>query len=508
VLPAAADRGRPPARVNAGRAAVARSTLLPDFTLFGWVSPPVESTTTARIAEYAGCGLNVAVPAWGDSGKLEDNRFRMNAAAGVGVRCIAWDRRLENVKFDPDSALDLIDSVAADYHAQPGFLAYYFEDEPRPERFAFLGRFFAEFRAKDPDHPSFDNLLGPAVFPSLADWQSYVRAYADAVQPAVLCDDQYDFFVGHDGGRFVENCAALSALAREYGVPWWSVVQLIAHGPFREPTIGELRWQVAMMLAYGARGVGYFTYWTPAPDPQWNWQQGVIRYDGTRSHWYNELAQFNPRVQAVGQTLASLTWLATEHAGSVPRGATAFAPDSVLSAVNGRAALGEFTDGAGTPHLLLVNPDSSATQTITLVLARPARVQWLAGAGNWQDVVPPAMTRSVPVTLEAGDFTLLRLVDDPVDELVAGTAPEMKLSPNPARGAVTFAVTRVAEQATLQILDASGRRVWQRTASGPSATLQWHGETDRGAPARSGLYFARVEDARGVAVQRFAWLGR
>jgi hypothetical protein len=330
VLLSAADAARGPG--GAGKAAVARSNALSGFVLFGWVSPPPESTTSARLAEYAGCGLNVAVPAWGDSGRLEDNRFRMNAGAAAGVKCIAWDRRLEAVRFDPDTAIDLIDSVAADYRGQPGFLAYYFDDEPAPARFPDLARFFAALRTKDPDHPAFDNLLGPAAFASRAAWESYVRAYVETVHPAVLCDDLYDFLVTGDGGRFVENLAALSALAREYGLPWWSVAQLIAHGPFRELTPGELRWQAAMMLAYGAHGVGYFTYWTPDPDPQWNWHEGVIRHDGTRSRWYIEprvsIHACRPRATSSRDSPGSRR----NTRAPVPLGGTAFAPDDWVSA--------------------------------------------------------------------------------------------------------------------------------------------------------------------------------
>src|SRR4029077_11200343 len=126
VLLISADHAPRAGRVSAGKAAVTHSTALSGFVLFGWVSPPPESTTAARVAEYAGCGLNVAVPAWGDSGRLADNRLRMNAGAAVGVKCIAWDRRLESVTFDPDTHHDLLDSVAADYRGQPGFPAYYF----------------------------------------------------------------------------------------------------------------------------------------------------------------------------------------------------------------------------------------------------------------------------------------------------------------------------------------------------------------------------------------------
>src|SRR5436189_3705316 len=68
---------------------------LPRFTLFGWVSPPNESTTTERIQELAGAGLNVALPAWADSGRRDANLRRLHFAADYGVRCLAWDERFE-----------------------------------------------------------------------------------------------------------------------------------------------------------------------------------------------------------------------------------------------------------------------------------------------------------------------------------------------------------------------------------------------------------------------------
>jgi len=49
---------------------------LPKFALFGWVSPPADSTTAARIGELAGAGLNLTNAAWEDAGHTADNLFR------------------------------------------------------------------------------------------------------------------------------------------------------------------------------------------------------------------------------------------------------------------------------------------------------------------------------------------------------------------------------------------------------------------------------------------------
>ncbi len=489
-------------------AAPSMPAVLREFALFGWVSPPVDSTSVARMTELGGIALNLALPAWDDSGRLADNRQRMAFAATRGVRCLAWDRRLVGVDFSRPSDGATLDSVVADYRYDPGFLGYYFTDEPAPAEFPLLARFYAELAARDPDHPCFDNLLGRAAFASRAEWETYTRAFLDQVRPSVLCNDQYDFLLGGDRGQFVENVAGLRALASEYGVPFWAIVQLIQHGGYRALTPGELRWQVSMLLAYGARGVGYFTYWTPAPNPNFNWQPAVIGWDGVRSPWYGVLQGFNPYVRAAGETLARLTWLSTRHAGSVPQGGAAFAFDGWIVGVEGRAALGSFRSGNESRFVLVANADSSSSQSITLSLVPRLRVWKLGPAPDSWSELPTEYggpLQRLMLDLEAGDFVLLRLDRGPLGPTVGS---EIGVTPNPARGEVRFWLDWFAPGARLEILDAAGRRVWSHVLGDREATLAWRGERDRGGLAPPGLYTVRVTDARGTALTRVSWLGR
>ncbi len=508
------DRVAPAGRVFAGAAAVRAGgpPAASGFTLFGWVSPPVESTTVGRIAELRGAGMNLLLPAWVDSGRLADNLQRLDYAAANGARCLIWERRFERfltLEVDSPEGGALLDSIVVDYRDHPGFFGYYLGDEPPPDEFPLLGKLHAALRARDPRHPAWNNLLGRSAFGSRADWESNVNSYLDQTGAAVLCDDQYDFLIGHDRGHFVENAAGLAAIARARGIPFWSIVLLIEHTPYRGLTDGELRWEVSTLLAYGAHGIGYFTYWTPAPDSFYKWKPAIIGWDGVRTHWYDLVAAFNPRVHAAGQTLGDLVWLSTEHSGSVPTGGTAFAPDGWISKVEGRAAIGHFLDTEARHYLLVANSDSAAAQTITLTLPGARRVERLGVApGAWTDV---AITRDVhgarvELTLEAGDFVLVRARG--LGPLAAGVPPGIRAVPNPARGQITFALTRLAVRARVEILDSGGRRLWARTVGPGDSTLIWGGERDGGGFAPAGLYFVRVEDARGLAVTRVSWLGR
>lgn len=501
--PAAAGRIAAP---RAGAVLPAAAAALPRFALFGWVSPPKAFASAERYAELAGAGFDVTVLAWEDEGAAADNFARLAWTRPLGVRNLLLDMDLAKVEAADGDSLRWADSVATRYRDDPAFLGYYLGDEPAPDEFARNARLFALLRARDPAHPAWNNLRGRHSFDSREAFLAYTRAYVDSVQPVVLCNDHYDFTTSGDRGLFVENVAGLASIARERGLPFWGIVQLVEHGSLRAMTAPLLSWQVAHWLAYGARGVGYFTYWTPAPDPQWNWQPAMIAHDGTREPLYDVVRELNARVRPVGETLAGYAWLATEHAGSVPAGGTAFAPDSLLEAVTGRATLGLFADSLGAPRLFVANPDSAAARTVVLTLGGRGRRAWRwRDAGGW-DELAVGEDRRVALDLAAGGFALLALSGG-CDATSGRCTLRLAAGPNPAPGEVTFALAGATGTVRLELLDVHGRRVWGRSFPGGSAVARWNGEHDRGGRAQPGVYFARAEDARGVVVRRVTWLG-
>jgi len=513
---AAGDEPRRPGRVAAAVGSATLGAADERFVLFGWLAPPLEFSQPERLAELAAAGLDLVLPSYDSTGRLEgrreDNLAKLDAAAAVGVRCIVWDDRFPAFqRWGVETPLGRarLDSIVADYRDHPGFLAYYLGDEPSPP-WRWLPALHHELLERDPAHPAWNNLIGRVGFPDRATWLAYTRSYLDSVKPAVLCNDHYDFTAAGDRGQFVENAAGLAALAREYGLPFWSIVQLMEHHGYRALDPGELRWQVSHLLAYGARGIGYFTYWTPRPDPVHNWNPAVIDHRGDRTHWYERLAAFDRGVRVAGETLAGLAWIATEHAGSTPVGGTPFAADDWIAEVEGRAALGHFVDRDGTPYVLVANSDSLAARRVTLALRGAGGAARLGEApGSWTPLPVDAADggRRIVLDLESGGFALLRL-EGTFDRLLAGRlGPLAAARPNPARGTVWLALSRLAADARLEIVDATGRRFWARTLPAGSAEVVWRGERSGGAAAPPGLYFARVEDRRGVVVVRISWLG-
>jgi hypothetical protein len=513
----AGDRPRAPGRVVGGPAASGPGTAaaLPAFTQFGWVSPPPDSTTPVRMDEMVEAGMTLALPAINDTaldGRLADNLTRLALAGARGMRVMVWDERFAVLATtDPSSPAGraLIDSVVGSYHDDPALAGWYAGDEPPASRFDLLARLRAELAARDPAHPMWNNLLGRGTFATRDAWLAYLREYVATVRPSVLCDDQYDFTQDGDRGLFVENAAGLAAVARESGLPFWSIVLVTQHHVFRPIAPGLLTWQVAQLLAYGARGIGYFTYWTPL-DGDFAWGPGLIARDGSRGPLYATVAALAPRVRAAGETLAGLAWVATEHAGSCPTGGTPFAPDDWVSAVEGRAALGHFLGADGARHLLVANSDSASARELALTLPHASSVEVLgAAAGAWDPLAsaPVAGGRRVVLPLAAGDFALLRVRGD-FGTLRAGAAPALRAWPSPARAQARFSYQGLGAHGRLEVLDLAGRRVWSAAPRAGDGLVTWDGARDGGGRVPPGVYLARLEDARGVAVARLVWLGR
>jgi hypothetical protein len=511
---AAGDRA--PARSSPPAAPLAphpgRATL-PRFALFGWVSPPADSTTAGNYAELAGAGLNLTVLAWEDPGLVAPNLARLEVSAPVGVKNLLLDNRLDHVRENDPASHATLDSITAAYRDHPAFLGYYLGDEPPADRFPRIAEWFRLLRSRDPLHPGWNNLFGRGAFPNGEAFLTYLRDYVTQVQPAVLSTDHYDHFVNGERGQFIENVAGTAQVAREAGIPFWGIVLLTQHGTYRPMDDGLLAWQVAQWLSYGARGIGYFTYWSVAPEyePEHAWKDGMVRWDGTRSPHYDRVRALNEVVKPVGEALAGLTWLGTEHAGGVPVGGTAFAPDELVAAVEGRATLGTFVAHGGRPHLFVANRDSSAGRTITLELVGERTVERLDVSGAWSPW-PSAETasgRHVELPLPPGGFALLRLSGGgcagiPLEHC-RGT---LTSSPEPAQGSVRFAAQRVLGPSTITLLDAGGRRIWSRTLTGEAPVVMWDGHDEKGARAKPGIYWARLEDGKGAVTRRITWLGR
>ena len=90
----------------------------------------------------------------------------------------------------------------------------------------------------------------------------------------------------------------------------------------------------------------------------------------------------------------------------------------------------------------------------------------------------------------------------------AGAALSLQVTPNPACGLVRFVLAGAAgaAQSSPGARPVRPRRLGLCTLPPGAREAVWSGERDRADRAGSGVYFARLRDARGCVVRWIAWL--
>lgn len=386
-------RGLGPWAVSAGllvaalgcatRAPVAPAGAGAPFVLTFWCGPPLAVIDDARLAQVAEAGFTtVGAPCEGRRDEAGNRRLLALAGRhGLGV-WVADDRLYAAAAGAPDAA-SLTAAVVQSYRDAPALAGYVVADEPTVADFPQLAPVVAALGAADAGRLAYVNLLPDYVTPEnlgAASYADYLEQYITAVHPRALSVDYYPFGEQRDRSSFFANLDAVREAARRHDLPFVWIMLAMPHGPYRDPTEGELAWQAFHALAYGARGISYFAYWTPPPG-EWRHRRGLIEH-GEPTARYAEAQRLNRRLRAVGDALTGWRSLAVaDSAGAV----AAPLPIGPLQAVDGGDfTIGIFGDGGGHLAALVVNRDYRAAATATLRLRDGEPAPELLTARGWQ----------------------------------------------------------------------------------------------------------------------------
>ena len=112
-------------------------------------------------------------------------------------------------------------------------------------------------------------------------------------------------------------------------------------------------------LVYGAQGLQYFTYWTPAGDSVYDYQHGPIGLDGKRTEVYDLVKDMNAEIRSIAGIFLGAKVLSVRHTGSViPRGTTRLTtlPEKVkVLDTHGYGAIISLLENGGKKYLAIVN---------------------------------------------------------------------------------------------------------------------------------------------------------
>lgn len=384
------------------------------FILTFWCGPPLAEFTDARAAEIAAAGFNLVGPPCEGEVTPELNLRALDTAARHGLRLSIADPRFNGQVVDQPGWEARLRAATADYGHHPALGTYFIDDEPVAAKFPAVAAVVAHLRAVDPKHPAYVNLLPDFVKPEdlgTNSYHEYAERFIDAVQPELLSYDYYPFGYDAEGAEkdrstFFANLTLIREQALQHDLPFMLIVLAMPHARYRDPTAAELRWQVFHALAFGARGISYFAYWTPAPVEGadiMRFHNGLIEHGQPTLHYF-QVAQLNREVRAIARELA------TFHSVAVADSAGEVAPPFPLGPIEtiegGPVTAGLFTNGSGQLAILLVNRDyrHDITTNLHLRAGTGARLPQVfdSFSARWNVAELPG------ITLPAGDARLIR----------------------------------------------------------------------------------------------------
>jgi hypothetical protein len=277
-------------------------------------------------------------------------------------------------------------------------------DEPNSSQFPGLRTKVDAIRRARPGKLAYINL-----FPNYATaeqlgnktYDEHVARFMEQVSPDVLSMDHYPLFVPDRDGR--DNyCRNLDVMRRESlaaGVPFWNFFNTMPYGPHTDPTEAQLRWQIFTSLAYGAKGVMYFCYWTPRGD-EFPKGGAILTADGRRTRHYDEAKRINAGLKNLGPSLMKLTSSSVHRVKRNNATPEALKGSPIRSISDGDYLVGVFQHADGRRAVLLDNYDITYSSWPTVAFdVEPGQVL----------EVSPATGRAEPVVDDSPDMPGLQI---------------------------------------------------------------------------------------------------
>ncbi|WP_217594156.1 beta-galactosidase [Cohnella sp. GbtcB17] len=383
-----------------------------------WVSPPVEEITDERYREIREAGFTFVIGLLEmETGGDRAVERALDAAAANGLQYIVHDPGLKAMPLDERKR---IRARIRQFASHPAYMGHLLKDEPSASQIAGLAALKEQYELAAPNGMAYVNLYpSHAAAELLGDaYPNYVERYLSLAKPDILTYDHYPFLTDNSifkGDRetadYYYNLELMREASLRYEVPFWLFIQTLAfNGTHRDPVYAEIRWQVYTSLAFGVKGIQYFTYWTP-PDSHETFGDAMIDRKGRRTRHYDEVKAVNEEIAALGPVLMRLRSVGVVASGeSLPRLPPSSDGQGPVARLSGDPALmGCFVDEAGDYAYMLVNRsyEEDAEARLAIETDAPCNIEiWEDGETSTQALAAGSAT--LRIRLQPGQGKLLQ----------------------------------------------------------------------------------------------------
>ncbi|MHB9032937.1 MAG: hypothetical protein ACYC6L_07810 [Anaerolineae bacterium] len=327
-----------------------------------WTPPAITEQSLQQISD-GGFNLVMISPVTPSYGKK-----LLDSAQSLGLKVMITDPVLS--PYRANLAAD-IKELTDSYKDHPALWGYFLTDEPGADLFADFARLNRVLLEDDPNHfPYIDLFPNYADTSQLgtADYQAYVRTFIESVNPAILSYDHYALTPQGDRPGYYANLEIIRSEALRASIPFMQIILATPFPGVRDVTAVDLRYQVYTTLAYGAKGISYFTYAVPNA----SFGDGLLDRNGNPTAKWEAARMINLEVARLGKWLLELEstgvyYLQPPEPECQPLSSSTL----VANASGGRLQFGEFRAPDGARWLMVVNLDREQAVTAEIELKAP-----------------------------------------------------------------------------------------------------------------------------------------
>lgn len=284
-----------------------------EIPTIAWSGVPQSHTNYERFLEMRNAGININQTNYSNIDSLQkalDIAHQLNMKLMIRCPELYNDTEATVIRFK-------------DHPANGGYFLF---DEPMTHNFTGLRVLEQKIKAIDSTHLCYINLFPSVAIPQLyspTDYRNYVNSFLNQIPVKILSFDFYPISYSNINENWYQNLEIISSEANIAGIPFWAFALTTAHGPYPIPDLSQLRLQVYSNLAYGAKCIQYFTYWT-YPSNKWVFRSAPIERDGSKTVIYDYLQQINKEIQNFAFIFLSSKTTKVTHYGVVPIGTKEF----------------------------------------------------------------------------------------------------------------------------------------------------------------------------------------
>jgi hypothetical protein len=318
------------------------------FPIFPWDILPAKESAYEEAKE---CGFNLA-------GFVHPENLDLVAKAKM--KCFVSDESIaiRGEKLSDEEIDKRMKALAEKTANHSATFGYHVIDEPAQDLVPTVVKWTTALQAAAPKSIAYVNLLPSfAGAPKAEQWEKYLRSFVDAVKPKAFSYDGYSLMDdGSVRASYFSNLATARKVSLDTNTPFWHVALANSHFRYATPSAATFNFQIYTSLAYGARGIGWFTY---TGRDRGNYRNTAIDLFGHRTATYEFLRDANLQLHRLAPVITKLKSVNVFHQGDVPRGCQGIETSKFLKAVKGAGpfCVGEFEDEQGRPAVLIVNRD-------------------------------------------------------------------------------------------------------------------------------------------------------